>query len=59
MQNKKELTEAVNEYFRPMRERRKALTDDVIEGILRDGAVRARIVASETMEMVRKAMGIY
>ncbi|MBN9500679.1 MAG: tryptophan--tRNA ligase [Armatimonadetes bacterium 55-13] len=59
MQNKKELTEIINEYFRPMRERRAQLDDATIEDILRDGAKRAREVASATMDEVRSAMGIY
>ncbi|QYK54386.1 MAG: tryptophan--tRNA ligase [Fimbriimonadaceae bacterium] len=59
MQNKKELTEIINEYFRPMRERRAALSDGDIEDILISGADKARAVASETMSMVRKAMGLY
>lgn len=58
-QNKRELTEAINEYFRPMRERRRALDDGAIEGILKDGAKRATAVASETMSMVRSAMGMF
>jgi tryptophanyl-tRNA synthetase len=57
MQNKKELTECLNEYLRPMRERRAQLDDGTIEDILRDGADRARIVAAATMEEVRSAMG--
>ena len=58
MQNKKECAEAVNEYFRPIRERRAALDDATIEDILRDGAERARAVASDTMARVRSAMGL-
>ncbi|MDI9641596.1 tryptophan--tRNA ligase [Kamptonema cortianum] len=58
-QNKKELTEIMNEYFRPFRERRAELDDDTIEDILRDGARRAKEVAAETMQLVRDAMGLY
>jgi tryptophanyl-tRNA synthetase len=58
MQNKKELTELLNEYLRPMRERRAQLDDATIEEILRDGAERARAVAAETMAEVRAAMGM-
>ena len=58
MQSKKELTEHINEYFRPMRERRAQLDDGTIEEILRDGADRARATAVETMEQVRSAMGL-
>ncbi|MBS1719485.1 MAG: tryptophan--tRNA ligase [Armatimonadetes bacterium] len=57
MQNKKELTECLNEMLRPMRERRAELDDAAIEAILADGAERAREVASETMRMVKSAMG--
>ncbi|MCG9896101.1 MAG: tryptophan--tRNA ligase [Fimbriimonadaceae bacterium] len=56
MQNKKELTEALNAHLRPFRERRAELTDERIEAILQDGASRARAVASETMDEVRRAM---
>ena len=59
MQNKTECIEAVNEFLRPMRERRAALDDDTIEDILRDGANRARAVAEETMQMVRGAMKLW
>ncbi len=58
MQNKKELTETLNEFLRPMRERRAQLDDDTIEDILRDGANRAREVAAATMDEVRSAMGL-
>jgi tryptophanyl-tRNA synthetase len=58
MQNKKELTEILNEYLRPMRERRAQLDDATIEDILRDGAKRARAYASQTMDAVRAAMGM-
>lgn len=58
MQNKRELTECINEFFRPMRERRAALDDATIEGILNDGAQRARTIAEETMTLVRDAMGL-
>lgn len=59
MQNKKECTEAVNEYLRPLRERRAALSDDDIEDVLRLGAKRAREVAAATMSEVRAAMGMH
>lgn len=58
MQNKKELTEILNEYLRPIRQRRAELDDDTIEDILRGGARRAREVAGRTMEEVRAAMGM-
>lgn len=58
-QNKKELTEVINEYFRPMRDRRAALDDATIEEILNVGAEKARAVAADTMNRVRTAMGLY
>jgi tryptophanyl-tRNA synthetase len=57
--NKNECIEAVNEFLRPIRERRAALDDSTIEEILRNGANQAREVAQETMEQVRKAMGLW
>ncbi len=56
MQNKKELTEALNEYLRPMRERRAQLDDATIEDILRKGAEEARELAGQTMNEARRAM---
>lgn len=56
MQSKTELIEIVNEYLRPIRERRAQLDDDTMRDILRDGAARARAFAGQTMEEVRKAM---
>ena len=58
MQNKTECIEAVNEYFRPMRERRASYTDEDIREVLRVGAEKASAVASETMAEVREAMGL-
>ncbi len=55
--NKKECTEAVNEYLRPIRQRRAELDDATITEILRDGAERARAVASATLAEVKAAMG--
>ena len=56
MQNKKELTEAINEYFRPMREKRKQISDADIEAVLKRGADEAREFAAGTMDLVRAAM---
>lgn len=58
MQNKRELTEILNEYLRPIRERRKQISDADIEGILEHGAEEAREFAVETMDLVRGAMGL-
>ncbi len=58
MQNKKELTEALNAYLQPMRDRRAQLDDATVEDILRDGAERAHAFASKTMADVKSAMGL-
>lgn len=58
MQNKRELTESLNEFLRPMRERRAAISDGDIEEILVKGAGEAREFAAQTMDLVRNAMGI-
>lgn len=58
VQNKRELIEVLNEYLRPMRERRAALSDADVEEVLRKGADEAREFAARTMDEVRKAMGL-
>jgi tryptophanyl-tRNA synthetase len=57
--NKKALIEAINEYLRPIRERRKQISDADIEEILKKGAEEARAFATKTMEEVREAMGLH
>jgi tryptophanyl-tRNA synthetase len=59
MQNKKECTEAINEYLRPIRARRSQIDDATIEEILRKGAEEARAIAGATLAEVRDAMGMY
>lgn len=56
MKNKTECIEVINEYLRPMRERRAHLDDDAIREILKRGAEKARERASMTMAEVRAAM---
>lgn len=58
-QNKQECIEAVNEFLRPIRERRAQLDDATIDDILQCGAAEARAVAHKTMQEVREAMGIW
>lgn len=58
VQNKRELTEVLNEYLRPIRERRARISDADIEAILKKGADEAREFAVRTMDEVREAMGI-
>lgn len=56
MQSKQELTEILNEYLRPIRERRAAITDGDIREVLDRGGEEARDFASKTMQEVRHAM---
>ncbi|MCH8980176.1 MAG: tryptophan--tRNA ligase, partial [Armatimonadetes bacterium] len=57
-QNKKELTECLNEFLRPMRERRAQLDDATIDDILRKGREKASERAERTMQEVREAMNL-
>ena len=54
------LTDALNEYLRPLRQRRRELERDpqFINDVLRDGTARARDVARQTLAEVRQAMGM-
>jgi tryptophanyl-tRNA synthetase len=58
---KTELYEAIMDHFQPMRERRAYFEKHLgeVEEIVRQGAVKARTVAEETMSKVRKRVGIY
>lgn len=57
-QNKKELTEILNNMLEPIRKKRAELevNPDYVEKVLHDGARRAAAVAEETMREVRSAM---
>ncbi len=57
---KKRLFEAIMDHFGPMRARRAELerNPDYVDQVLRDGAVRAREVATATMDRVRLAIGL-
>lgn len=59
MQNKVECIEAVNEFLRPIRERRAQLDDGSIEEILKKGAVAAREIAAKTLADAKAAMNLY
>ncbi|MFJ5234621.1 tryptophan--tRNA ligase [Kitasatospora sp. NPDC088391] len=56
---KRTTTEAVNEYFRPLRARRAELATDraLLRDILRTGSARANAIADRTLDEVRAAMG--
>jgi tryptophanyl-tRNA synthetase len=54
------LADAINESFRPMRERRKDLEDapDRVHEILAEGASRAEIIAKDVLAEVRERVGL-
>ncbi|MGE5329601.1 MAG: tryptophan--tRNA ligase [Deltaproteobacteria bacterium] len=58
VQCKKALIEKLNDYLEPMRQRRAEILKkpDIVDEILAHGAQRARKIAQETMEEVRRAM---
>jgi tryptophanyl-tRNA synthetase len=57
---KKLLLAKIDEFFGPFRERRKQLDKDAeyVEGVLQDGARRARLEARPTMDKVRSVVGM-
>ncbi len=57
---KKELFEAIWEYFEPMRARRAKLVKDpaYIEAVLKEGAEKANAMAEPVMKRVREAVGL-
>jgi tryptophanyl-tRNA synthetase len=57
---KKRLSDAYIARFMPLAEKRKAIAadDDLVEGVLEEGAKRARAVAAEVMADAREAAGI-
>ena len=59
-QLKRVVTEAVNGYFAPIRERREEIAKDMdyVADVLHDGNRRAREIAAATLDEVREAMGM-
>ena len=59
-QAKKRLAELVIDHFKPFREKRTELEDnlDHVKGVLANGAERARAVASEMLQKARHAVGL-
>ena len=59
-QLKKYVTEAVNGYFEPIRERRHAFEQDLdyVKDVLHEGNRRANEIAEATLDEVREAMGM-
>ncbi len=59
-QLKRVVTEAVNGYFAPIRERRQELAQDLdyIKDVLHEGNRKASVIADKTLDEVRAAMGM-
>ncbi len=59
-QLKKYVTEAVNEYFAPIRERRQRYENDLdyVKDVLHEGNRRANEIAEQTLAEVQDAMGM-
>ncbi len=59
-QLKKYVTEAVNSYFAPIRERRHEFENDLgyVKDVLAEGNRRANEIAEATLAEVREAMGM-
>ena len=57
---KKRVVELLQEYFRPYRQKRADLENnlDFVNQVLQDGAQRAQAVARQTLDRVRKAVGL-
>ncbi len=58
---KVELADVINDYLRPIRQRRKELEQqpEYIDRVLTEGAEKARELAQRTMSEARKAMGLH
>lgn len=54
------LATAMNDYLRPLRERRNMLAKDpeYIQNIMREGGLKARVVAQQTLKDVREKVGL-
>jgi len=55
---KGDLAEATVEFLRPFQERVRAISDEELSRILRDGAEKARVIAAATLRRVKERMGI-
>ncbi|MDH3982308.1 MAG: tryptophan--tRNA ligase [Kiritimatiellaceae bacterium] len=57
---KMELLDKINEHFAPMREKRRELAEDMdyVNDVLRQGAEKASVLARETLQKARQAVGL-
>jgi len=58
---KRELAGIINEYFRPVREKRRELEQniDYVHNVIRDGSDKARQTANQTLKRVKEIMKMY
>jgi len=57
---KKRLAELMVDYFKPFRKKRSELENNInyVKDVLSTGAARAKVVAAETLEQARQAVGL-
>ncbi len=55
---KEALIEDLDAYLAPMREKRNALTDEMVATVLKEGAEKAKVVADAKLEKVRTLVGV-
>ncbi len=55
---KEMLIEDIDVYLAPMREKRESISDEYVRMVLKDGADKARVIASEKMKIVRERVGV-
>ena len=57
---KKRLAELMIDYFKPFRQKRSELENNIdhVKKVLADGAKRAKVIATKTLEQVRQAVGL-
>ncbi len=55
---KKILAADLNEFIKPLREKRASITDADVRAVLADGAERAKAISHPTLEKVRRAVGV-
>ncbi len=60
VEDKQQLADGINRYFRPFRERRRELEEhpEYVDQVLAHGAERARVIARQTLEQVYQRMGL-
>lgn len=55
---KEELAQAIFAELEPIQKRRSEITDDYVMQVIRDGAIKARTVAAQTVTEVKQKMGL-